>query len=146
MRYLAALLVTLAAACSSADTSAPASVSRDLKCVGTVTVNYTDSKLPPVVADSQTLAVHVTATALTFTGNSYLGSETIKVCPERLAGEVYFDTDTCAGDSVTTQVRRYGTLNKVTGALMFSSRDELIRPVWLTFGEFSCAPVTPVVP
>jgi hypothetical protein len=124
----------------------------DLKCEGRVVLHYM-SGLPSVIP-SQVVAVRVNKQKLAFSGNSFLGDESIKICGETEAGELNFDSETCVGTRRTARDRRYGTLNKITGKLEFSNTrwPESLEgrspdsTVWLNDGVFTCAKVTPVVP
>ena len=111
-----------------------------LQCKGDISIFKTGGLQ---TVDNQKIAVHIKDGQITFSGNSLLLGENIQICtPSK--DEPYFDSETCVGKSRKDRKRKYGTYNKITGALnltneIYDSSTALID------GRFECTTTIPVV-
>ena len=144
--------IRLCAACVLLQGCSGAPTAKDsyFKCIGSLAVHYT-TDLPQDLQDRQEIGAHITGDKILFSGHPLISSaEDIRICPPRSRGtspdEYYFDSDNCSG-TTSGKRRVYGTLNRITNVLVYSSTpDTSHRPVgdiWLVSGKFDCAPPTP---
>lgn len=142
IRLLAVLLGTsLVVACSKAANSI-ASEDAYLKCEGEVSILKSG---PLQIVEKQEIAAHIKNGRISFSGNNLLSGDNIQICTTGTsADQPYFDSESCNNRAKNDRKRKYGTFNKITGALDLTNEIHE-NDVALITGHFKCENVVPVV-
>jgi hypothetical protein len=142
IRFLVVVFGTsLVVACSKPDNSI-ASEETYLKCEGTISI-FKDG--PFQLVEKQEIAAHVKNQRIGFSGNDFLSGEGIQICTTGASGDQpYFDSESCDGGTRNDPKRKYGTYNKITGALDLTNEVSANGVAFIT-GRFNCVKTEPVV-
>ena len=135
-----ALLLFLIGSSSIACTCSYAADDAYLKCKGEILIARASGMQ---AVQQQEIAAHIKDGRISFSGNELLSGETIQICTPT-KDEFHFDSESCHGQSRTDPKRKYGTFNKITGALHLANEKEN-GPVAFVEGKFKCARVAPVL-
>lgn len=111
-----------------------------LRCKGTIAIHGSQ---PTQIEDKQEIVVHIKSGKISFSGNILLIGENIQICTPSKP-QPYFDSETCEGRSRKDRKRKYGTFDKVTGAL------DLTNEIWegdtaFISGRFTCSRAEPLI-
>jgi hypothetical protein len=108
-----------------------------LRCEGTVG----SFKSPLWTKDGELIAAHVKNGVITFSGNSFLLGENVRLCPAGTLGipvdTLYFDSSGCSTTS-KSETREYGTFNTILMQLDLTNTTDRIGVT----GHFKCTKVT----
>lgn len=111
-----------------------------LRCKGGASI-FRDSGMQ--IVEKQEIAAHIKNGKISFSGNGLLLGENIPICTLS-KDQPYFDSESCEGSSRFGKKRKYGTYNKITGALdLTNERSE--NNVALITGHFKCAKAEPLM-
>ena len=140
-RFLVAVFgILLVVACSKPD-NAISPEETYLKCEGTISI-FKDGPLQLV--EKQEIAAHIKNKRIGFSGNDLLSGEGIQICTTGTSGDQpYFDSESCDGRARNDPKRKYGTYNKITGALDLTNGVSANGIAFIT-GRFKCVRVEPV--
>ena len=117
-----------------------------LACKGSVTIlNQNGTQ---VIENAEEIAVSIKGSLINFSGNRYIGGESIKICPPgpitKSIDQPYFDSSSCETKLSSQSARRtYGTVNKITGTVTIT---ESVNENGVVFvrGDFKCVKVLPI--
>jgi hypothetical protein len=134
------MLVTLLVCACSKSASPLAVADVYLQCKGDISILKTSG---PQILDMQEIAVHLKDGKINFSGNGFLLGENIQICTP-LTDQLYFDSESCKGESRKDKKRNYGTYNKITGVLDLTNQISE-NNVTLITGRFKCTKTKPLM-
>lgn len=112
-----------------------------LQCKGEISI-FKDSG-PLQILDKQEIVVHIKGEKINFSGNGLLFGENIQICTLS-TDQPYFDSESCEGQSRKDKKRKYGTYNKVTGALDLTNQISENNVAFIT-AHFKCVKAEPLM-
>ena len=99
---------------------------------------------PSIGREARDRCTHIKNKRISFSGNDLLSGEGIQICTTGASvDQPYFDSESCDNDPRNDPKRKYGTYNKITGALDLTN-EVSANSVALITGRFKCVKTEPV--
>lgn len=111
-----------------------------LQCKGNISI-FPNSG-PVQVVDNQQIAAHIRSAEINFSGSRLLLGENIQICTPS-TDQPYFDSESCDRLRRKAKKRKYGTYNKITGALDLTN-EVSEGNVSFVEGSFKCTKTEPL--